>query len=163
VSSPERRPTLITLFRATAQQMVDELIARLNAAGHPGMRSAYSQVMENIDRDGTRVTELAARARISHPSMIELVAAMERLGYIERLADPTDARARLVRLTQAGRALQRQALHEVAEIEREWLDRLNDAEGSTLREAMASLLAQHRPQLDPATSPTTTRPASSSR
>lgn len=138
-SGPARRHTLITLFRESARAMVEELIARLNDAGHPGMRPAYSQVMENIDRDGTRITTLAARAGLSHPSMIELVAAMEGLGYVERVPDPSDGRARLVRLTPAGRALQRQALTELADIEQNWLARFEGVEGPSLKDRLVAL------------------------
>ena len=122
--APVRPPTLVVLLRRGLREMLDELVARLHAAGHPGIRAAHSQVMENIDRDGTRLTELASRAAMSHPSMLELVKGLERLGYVERKADPTDARARLVRLTASGRQLQRTALAELARIEQAWLDRL---------------------------------------
>jgi DNA-binding MarR family transcriptional regulator len=116
--------TLIILMRRGLREMLEELVSRLHAAGYPDIRPAHSQVMENIDRDGTRLTELAARASMSHPSMLELVVGLERLGHVERVADPTDARARLVRLTAQGRRLQRTALKEIAQVERAWLERL---------------------------------------
>lgn len=93
--------------------------------------------MENIDRDGTRISELAERAGMSHPSMIEIVAGLQRLDYLERVADPADGRARLVLLTPKGRALQRQALIELAEIEHTWLQRLSPTIGPELAEALA--------------------------
>ena len=57
-----------------------------------------------------------------------MVAVLERRGYIERVADPADGRARLVVLTQAGKDLVRAAVDIIDGIEREWIDRW-DAHG----------------------------------
>src|SRR5688572_9981273 len=97
--------TLISLFRRTSQLMVAELADRLAAAGYTDIPTAAHPVFENLDRDGTRLTELAARADMTHQSMGELVATLEKRGYIERQPDPTDRRARLVCLTAKGRQL----------------------------------------------------------
>lgn len=134
--APQRRHTLITVFRAAMREMLDELVERLSAAGYPGLRPAHSQVMEHLDRDGTRITELAERAKISHPSMIDLVVALEGLGYLERVPDPGDGRARLVRLTPTGRRLQRHALVELAEIENQWLGQLGVRYSPELADAL---------------------------
>jgi DNA-binding MarR family transcriptional regulator len=69
---------------------------------------------------GTRLTELAARADMTHQSTSELVAGMERRGWVQRRPDPTDHRARLVCLTPAGRDLARRGLHHINEIEAKW-------------------------------------------
>jgi DNA-binding MarR family transcriptional regulator len=66
------------------------------------------------------LTELAARADMTHQSMSELVAGMERRGWVQRRPDPTDHRARLVCLTPAGRDLARRGLHHINEIEAKW-------------------------------------------
>lgn len=138
--SHPRRQTLITLFLGAAHEMVDELVERLTAAGHSDLRPAHSRVFENIDADGTRLTELADRARMTHPSMSELVTGLARLGYVERVPDPADGRVRLVRLTPAGRALQRVALREIAEIESAWTARLGPEVGPGLWPALSRAL-----------------------
>jgi DNA-binding MarR family transcriptional regulator len=55
--------------------------------------------------------------------MGELVASLERGGWVERRSDPTDGRARLVCLTPSGRHLVIRGLHHIAEIEAEWQER----------------------------------------
>lgn len=135
-----REHTLITLFLQAANEMIDELVGRLAAAGYAEIRPAHSRVFENIDPDGTRLTELADRARMTHPSMSELVTSLARFGYLERVPDPADGRARLVRLTPDGRALQRVALREIASIEDAWLDRLGPGIGPDLRAALTQVL-----------------------
>jgi DNA-binding MarR family transcriptional regulator len=119
--------TLIALFRRTAGLMVAELAERLRAAGFTDMTAAHHPVFENIDRDGTRLTVLAARTGMTHQSMGELVQALEARGYVKRTVDPADRRARLVRLTPKGQRAVRRALAEIEEIEAQWLERFGRA------------------------------------
>jgi DNA-binding MarR family transcriptional regulator len=122
-SDNAREITMIALFRRTAQLMVAELVERLNAAGYGDISAAAHPVFESIDPDGTRLTELATRAGMTHQSMGELVSILEQRGYVERRPDPSDGRARLVCLTAKGRQTARDALREIADIEAQWLAR----------------------------------------
>jgi DNA-binding MarR family transcriptional regulator len=122
VAEDTRRITLISLLRRTAQLMVAELTERLAAAGYPDLTAAMHPVFENIDRDGTRLTELAARTDMTHQSMGELIDTLEQRGYLERRPDPADGRARLVCLTDRGKEMARSALHEMAAIEAKWTE-----------------------------------------
>jgi DNA-binding MarR family transcriptional regulator len=119
----ERVITLIALLRSTSQRMVDELIHRLHAAGYADHTAAHHPVFENIDPEGTRLTVLAARSGLTHQAMGELIDVLERRGYVERVPDPSDGRARLIRLTKKGRGAARAAVREIAEIEATWLER----------------------------------------
>jgi len=120
-------PTVITMFRRLAGLMVGELTARLDAAGFSAIAPAFHPVFENLDPDGTRLTALAARAGMTHQSMGELVAKLEKLGYVTRTPDPADRRARLVRLTPQGQAMLRRAIREIAAIWEDWAARLAGA------------------------------------
>jgi DNA-binding MarR family transcriptional regulator len=64
---------------------------------------------------------------MTHQSMGELVRGLELSGYLERRADPSDGRARLVVLTPKGRAAVRLAVKEIAAIEAAWLERVRTA------------------------------------
>ena len=110
----------LTVMRHSAQLMVDDLVARLHTAGYTDITASNQAVFENIDRDGTRLTTLAQRSRMTHQAMGELVHTLERAGYLERRPDPTDGRARIILLTPRGQALVRQALHDIREIEADW-------------------------------------------
>jgi DNA-binding MarR family transcriptional regulator len=93
---------LLEAQRVLAAELVEELDLR----GYPGMRAGHTAVFLHIDRrSGTRLTELAARARITKQGMMLIVDDLETRGFLRRVADPEDARAKVVRLTAKGRSL----------------------------------------------------------
>ena len=97
--------------------------------------------MQFLDEGGTRVSVLAERAQMTKQSMAELVAHLERLGYVERVPDPSDRRAKLVRATPRGKHLYAIARDVVAEIEAEWTTRLGKTKMRQLRELLEELNA----------------------
>jgi DNA-binding MarR family transcriptional regulator len=142
--------TLIALFPETARLMVEELVERLHAAGYHDHTAAHHPVFESIDREGTRLTVLAARAGMTHQSMGELVRTLERRGYLERRSDPSDGRATLVLLTRRGREAVRRAVAEIAEIEAAWLERFRRAGLDTdLRTLLETALREREQERTP--------------
>jgi DNA-binding MarR family transcriptional regulator len=139
----ERVITLISMIRRTGQLMVDEVTARLEAAGFPDSPPTFHPIFENLDPGGTRLTTLAARTGLTHQSVGEVIDVLVRRGYVERVADPSDRRARLVVLTNAGEDLVRAAVRVIAAIEREWTARW---EAAGLRGDVRSALAAALPE-----------------
>ena len=138
----ERVVTLIALLRRTTQLMVDEITTRVEAAGFPDSPPSFHPIFENLDPEGTRLTTLAQRAGLTHQSVGEVVAVLERRGYVVRIPDPADGRAKLVRLTESGSRLVRTAVAVIAEIEAEWLQRWRvHGLGDDLRTALRGALA----------------------
>jgi DNA-binding MarR family transcriptional regulator len=135
-----RRPrNLGLLLREPYRIGSDELHRRIAQRGHPEIRSPHGRVFEFLDDEGTQVSELARRAQITKQSMAELVAHLERHGYVERVPDPVDRRGKLVRPTDRGRALYALAREIVAEMEREWTARLGAGKMRRLRELLEEL------------------------
>ena len=107
----------------------------------------------------SRLTALATATGIAQPAMTQLVGRMEREGLVVRLIDPEDARATLVAITDAGRALRSEQHQSVHERMAELLDRLSAEDQATLALAMRVAMpllqqltrdaAQH-PQSEPA-------------
>jgi DNA-binding MarR family transcriptional regulator len=79
-----------------------ELFERLEASGLRDARVAHTHVTAYIKADGSRLTELAAQARMTLAAMSELVDDLQRLGIVERKPDPRDRRAKLICLTSTG-------------------------------------------------------------
>jgi DNA-binding MarR family transcriptional regulator len=146
----ERVVTLISLLRRTTQLMVDEISMRLDEVGYPNCPPSFHPIFENLDPEGTRLTTLAQRTGLTHQSVGEVVAVLEQRGYIERVPDPADGRAKLVRLTDSGRDLVRAAIATIDGIEHQWSQRWR-AHGlaGDLRRALQGALAD----LDAATRP----------
>ena len=55
--------------------------------------------------DGTRITVLAERIDVSKQAIAKLVDDIEEYGYVKREPDLADSRAKMVKLTAAGRRL----------------------------------------------------------
>jgi len=82
--------------------LIDELHAELARQGHPDMRPMHGFVFQAIGPGGTTAAQLARRLGVSKQAAGKTIDHLERLGYLERGPDPTDARRKVVRLT--GRA-----------------------------------------------------------
>jgi DNA-binding MarR family transcriptional regulator len=96
---------LAILLREPLRVLNEELIARLAEQGHTEVRLPHGNVFQYLDDDGTTVSALAERAHLTKQAMAQLVAHLEAHGYVERVPDPADRRAKLVRATARGRAV----------------------------------------------------------
>src|ERR1700710_2491248 len=86
---------LFVAYRALEQRAHDALVA----AGITDITLAQARIAARIGPHGTRVSELAEQARVTKQTAGFLVEQLEAAGYVERVPDPADRRARLVRLT----------------------------------------------------------------
>jgi DNA-binding MarR family transcriptional regulator len=111
------------------------------AAGFDDVRPAHHVVFVSLAPQGERVTELAARAGATKQAMGYLVDYLVERDYLERLPDPTDGRAQIVRRTERGWAVNRLARHVVAEVQAEWSAALGEARFGQLLNALAALAA----------------------
>ena len=100
--------------------------------GYGDIRRPHLQIWGNLAGKGRRLTELAARAELSLSAASELVNELEQLGYLQRVPDPHDGRAKLIVPTDRGQQALNDAAVRVAEIEDHWgslvgRDRFNQA------------------------------------
>jgi DNA-binding MarR family transcriptional regulator len=109
------------------------------AAGFADVRPAHSVVFRLLAPQGERVTDLAARAGTTKQAMGYLVDYLVRRGYLERLPDPTDGRAHIVRRTERGWAVNRLARDVVAAAQAEWAATLGPARFQRMLDVLADL------------------------
>jgi DNA-binding MarR family transcriptional regulator len=83
---------------------VDVPLALANLAARQQVTAAHIHITRHLALDGSRLTELAAKAGMSKQAMGDLVDQCEAWGLVVREPDPRDARARLVRFTPTGLA-----------------------------------------------------------
>ena len=128
---------IATLYCMAMENLADEIDQRLTALWHVLGRRAKRELSRTAasvlatlrDTGPRRITELAESEGIAQPTVTTLVGRLERDGYVERRADPGDARAVLAHLTQHG------------------LDRLNEmreAREAVLEKRLASLTEHER-------------------
>jgi DNA-binding MarR family transcriptional regulator len=95
----------------------DLVVARLAERGHGVIRTAHGAVFQYLDDTGTTVSLLAERAQMTKQAMAELVRHLETHGYLIRVPDPNDRRAKLVLPTERGREVLTLAQELVPELE----------------------------------------------
>jgi DNA-binding MarR family transcriptional regulator len=132
-----------TLLRMPYQVLITETLEpALADAGFGDIRSAHLPVVRALasNPDGLRATELAMYARITKQSVGYLVDHLSAGGYVERVPDPTDQRAKMVRLTPHGWAAGRTILATVREVEADWAQRVGADRMTCLREILQDLV-----------------------
>jgi DNA-binding MarR family transcriptional regulator len=117
-----------------------ELHRRLEAEGHPKVRNAHGCVFRYVDTEGSRLTELAALAGLTKQAVGEFVDDLEQLGYVERIPDPVDGRAKLIRLTERGADARQAAVRIFDGIEQEWVERFGEERVAIVREVLEELV-----------------------
>lgn len=127
------------LLRRALQAFETEFFARLAREGYGGFRPKHGAVFVTIDMEGSRITDLAARAGMSNPAMLELVDEMERLGYLFRTQHPGDRRAKIIRPTPRFLRLLELAAAVIRGIETEYRRRVGKRNYEALRSALTAL------------------------
>ena len=135
----DRQPNVGVLMYVAARSLEGRAYDALVIAGAVDVTPTQARLMAQIDPEGTRVVSLAARARIAKQSAAFLVDQLERAGYVVRVADPHDGRAKLVRLTPHARAIGDAADAEVARALGEWEEHLGPTRMRQLEETMVML------------------------
>lgn len=131
---------LIGLLTVVARWIEQRLLQLLAEAGFPEIRRAHTAVITNLPASGARLTDLAESAGISKQAMAELVAELVSHGYLDRTADPTDRRAKLLVMTDRAKAAHAATLEIFTEIERELADVVSQAALEHVRETLTDLL-----------------------
>jgi DNA-binding MarR family transcriptional regulator len=134
-------PSVDTQLLAT---LLDRRLARvtqlLRASAHGGRSVGSLLTLRRLDEDGPlRITDLATAERVAQPTMTGIVRRLEHDGLVLRTADPADARAVRVALTDAGRDELAAVRSARAAVLQERLDRLDDDARAALAAALDPL------------------------
>jgi DNA-binding MarR family transcriptional regulator len=133
---------MIRLLNVAFDDFCVDLEGRVADTPYSDIRVTHGCVFGNIDPEGTRLTELAARARMTKQSVGEVTSDLEQRGYVERVPDPSDGRAKIIRLTERGRAAQALGVGLIDEIEQEWAERFGAERVAALREALEAITGE---------------------
>ena len=136
------RVPMIRLLDAAFDEFSEQLASRVLAAGYTDIRPGHGCVFGNIDPDGSRLTDLADRAGMTKQSVGEVTSDLEQRGYVERVPDPADGRAKIIRLTNRGREAQAIGRGLIEDIERDWAERFGSEQVAALRAALEAITAE---------------------
>ena len=131
-------PTSLLMFVAS-RAAAERIFRAVHDAGFDDLTLAQSRLAMGVDVEGTRLSVLAQRAQIAKQTATALIDKLERAGYVERVPDPSNGRARLVKMTPRAEAVLPVARAEEDRIEAEWRAHLGDELMDQLRHALTSL------------------------
>jgi DNA-binding MarR family transcriptional regulator len=115
------------------------MLERLHERGFDDFDAAYLTVFQYPGPPGERPSELAIRLRISKQALNYLLGELERLGYLERHADPDDLRSKRIALTPRGTAAVEAIRESVGELESVWARKLGAKRFDELRTLLLEL------------------------
>ena len=131
------------LLRVPYEEGVRYVHRGLAEAGYGDLRPAHMAVFQHINEvAGSRLTALAEAAQMTKQSMAYLVEHLEKRGYLQRVRDPADGRARLIVLTERGKGVMAAGRTLVRAVEDEWAARyLSKRDMKQLRQLLKQLVA----------------------
>lgn len=136
------------LYRSVARMLREynrRLVDALHARGFTDFTPAFPQIMSNLDTEGSRIGAIAFRAGITRQAAGQLVAEIERCGYVERRPEPADARATLVVFTPRGRKMLANVFEILGELDAEFAELLGARAYDKLRDDLYAVAERFDP------------------
>jgi DNA-binding MarR family transcriptional regulator len=129
------------LLAKASSHFNERLLERFAAHGYGDVRPSYGSVLVPLfDEDGLRLSELAARSRLSKQSMTGLARLCEQAGLVVREPDPDDGRASRLRLSDRGRAFREVAEDVTQQLDADLVRVIGEANHDALRAALRGVM-----------------------
>lgn len=144
-----RKATTATLVQSLARAEAIRLRDAFAAAGLTGLRTAHALLLVPLAEGDRHASDLAAHLGVSRQAMAQMIATLERNGYLERRLDPSDGRAKLIGLTARGREAREVMNTTGRAIDSDWEKVLGGSRLVELRESVRQLLDAERPAASP--------------
>lgn len=133
------------LLEFAYKAVIEEFRAELERSEFSDIRLVHGCVFRYMKEQGLRLTEIAERGNMTKQSAGEVVDDLVALGYVERVPDPDDRRAKIIRLTERGEAAQSFGFRLLAEIEQRWGERYGAERIADLRATLEEIAAVEAP------------------
>jgi DNA-binding MarR family transcriptional regulator len=144
-STKEYPPAIGALLRLAWQSVRERIYEGVLQAGYTDLSRAHVLLFRWPTIDGLRPSELAARNQLSRQTINDLLSDLEKRGYLKRTPDPTDGRARIVRLTERGWDLTQQISDMSFATESEWAQLIGESRYGEFRSTLCELVAYTLP------------------
>jgi DNA-binding MarR family transcriptional regulator len=136
------KPDIGILLLLADQEFVRELREHVAAQGFDDQGRSDGFVFRTLSAGPTTISGLAERLEITKQGAGQIVDDMERRGYIERSPDPSDARAKLLHLTEHGQAALSTARKFHQAYERRLRKQFGDEAIDTLRDVLTDMAGE---------------------
>jgi DNA-binding MarR family transcriptional regulator len=123
-------------FRALIERLHEELARQ----GHPDARPAHGFALQAIGPAGATASALGRRLGVSKQAAGKTVDRLTRLGYVERVADEADGRAKLIRLTPRGMDVLARSAAIFDDLRAEWVRALGPEQVRALEDALRAVV-----------------------
>ncbi|MBA2516730.1 MAG: MarR family transcriptional regulator [Solirubrobacterales bacterium] len=137
---PHVSAALPHLLAVAKERFVAEAQRRLSAAGFPEV-TGNGVVFRWMAPGGGRLSEMVERSGMTKQACGEHIASLEQHGYLVRLPDPDDGRAKLVVLTERGQAAYTEARRIFSELEAELAEQVGAESFAALRDTLERIVA----------------------
>jgi DNA-binding MarR family transcriptional regulator len=132
-------PLIGALLRRPWETVQERMLAGVHERGYTDLVAAHLTVMQYPGPQGLRPSELADRTRMTRQAVNYLLGELERLGYLERVADDSDHRTKRIQVTDRGKAAGTAMREIVLEVEADWTQQLGPGNFARLRNLLARL------------------------
>lgn len=136
----QRRRNIGRLLARSFEAFQARIHAGLHEQGFSDFTEADARVLRNTDLEGSRVTAIARRARITPQAANQQIAGLRRKGYVRVTIDASDHRARIVRPTARARRLIATGQAINRELENEWMEIIGATGLSSMHQLLGALL-----------------------
>lgn len=139
---------LALLLLGGFQSMVDEVHGELANRGHEGVRASHEFTLRAIDEGADTATGLGRSLSVSKQAAAKTINALERLGYVEREQDPTDARLKRLRVTALGHEMMTLGAALFTEVRERWAAQIGAEQLDALEAHLIELTKDRPPGTD---------------
>lgn len=138
--TPAKEPRLVgSLLRLAWERIREQIYQGVCGDGFDDLNPAHVALFRYEGLEGQRPTQLADRMQITKQSINDLIRYLENCGYVESETDPSDKRARLIRLTSRGRRLEASVWKHARAAENRLKDQIGAKRFSTLLEILHAI------------------------
>jgi len=137
------------LMEVVEEALFADFRTELEAAGYGDIRPTHGCVFRFIREEPLRLTELATLAGTTKQSIGEVIDNLVQLGYVKRVPDPQDRRAKLICLTERGEEAQKTGGRLFTKVEQHWAERYGPDRIAQLRDLLEEIAATESPEAVP--------------
>jgi DNA-binding MarR family transcriptional regulator len=137
------------LFEIAKDAFFEDFRAELEQTEFADIRPTHGCVFRFVKGDGKRLTDVAELAGMTKQSVGEIVDDLVARGYVKRIPDPDDKRAKIICLTERGERAQATGLALFAKVEKQWAKRYGAERIAQVRELLEDIAANEAPEAAP--------------